>query len=51
MQAIGAQRQCQVGIVVNANGETGVGNLMANYRGQHKEDGDVLRGFKRRRTI
>jgi len=27
MQAIGAQRQCQVGIVVNANGERGVGSF------------------------
>lgn len=40
----GAQRQCVVGVVLK-EGQRGVGRLMAIYRGQHKSDGDVMRGF------
>jgi hypothetical protein len=41
----GAQRQCKVGVVLNTEGEKGIGHLLANYRGQQKEDGDQLRAF------
>jgi hypothetical protein len=41
----GAQRQCKVGVVFNTEGKKGIGHLLANYRGQKKEDGDQLRAF------
>lgn len=43
----GAQRQCVVGIVYGPPMATGIGKLMAAYKGQKKADGPQLVGFMR----
>jgi hypothetical protein len=40
----GAQRQCIVG-VISHGGQRDVAHLWAQYRGQNKEEGPMLRGF------